>query len=63
MAQAFKPNGNAKAARVNLSYPVPTLRSHREWMGQPAYATYGIPFESYMSNTGDFLVDAKGDGK
>ena len=63
MAQAFKPSGNAKVTRVNLRYPVPTLRSRRERMGQREYATYGIPIESYMSNTGDFPVDVKGDGK
>jgi hypothetical protein len=63
MAEAMQLGGNAEAARVNLFYPVHTLGSHKEWMGQPEHATYGIPFESYMSNTGDFLVDGKGDGQ
>jgi hypothetical protein len=52
-----------RVTRVNLTYPASTLRSHREWTGHREYATYGIPFESYMTNTGDFPVDAKGDGK
>ena len=63
MAQALQPAGNAEAARVNLTYPVQTLGSHREWMGQPEHATYGILFESYMLNTGDFPADDKGDGQ
>ena len=32
-------------------------------MGQQEHATYGILFESYLQNTGAFLVDAKGDGQ
>ena len=27
------------------------------------HATYSIPFESFMMNTGDFLLDAKGSGE
>jgi hypothetical protein len=39
------------------------LGSHKEWMGHQEHATYGILFESYMTNTGDFPVDVKGDGQ
>jgi hypothetical protein len=40
-----------------------SLGSRRERMGQQEHATYGILFESYLQNTGDFLVDEKGDGQ
>ena len=42
-----------------LELPRESLGSHREWMGHREHATEGISFESYISNTGDFLVDAK----
>jgi hypothetical protein len=51
------------AAWVNLHYPVQSLGSRRERMGQREHATYGMLFESYLQNTGDFLVDEKGDGQ
>ena len=62
-ASALKRAGSAEAARVNLNYPVQSLGSRRERMGQQEHATYGILFESYLQNTGDFLVDEKGDGQ
>ena len=31
--------------------------------GVQQHATYRIPFESFMMNTGDFLLDAKGSGE
>ena len=40
-----------------------SLGNRRERMGQQEHATYGILFESYLQNTGDFLVDEKGDGQ
>ena len=60
---ALQRGGSAAAARVNLHYPVQSLGSRRERMGQREHATYGILLESYLQNTGDFLVDEKGDGQ
>ena len=34
----------------------------RGW-GVQQHATSSIPFESFMMNTGDFLLDAKGSGE
>ena len=51
------------AAWVNLNYPVQSLGSRRERMGQREHATYGMLFESYLQNTGAFLVEAQGDGQ
>jgi hypothetical protein len=31
--------------------------------GVQQHATYSIPFEAFMMNTGDFLVDVKGSGE
>ena len=60
---ALQRGGSAAAARVNLHYPVQSLGSRRERMGQREHVTYGILLESYLQNTGDFLVDDKGDGQ
>jgi len=52
-----------RATRINLHYPASTLGSRKERMGQRVHATYGMLFESYMLNTGDFPEDDKGDGQ
>jgi hypothetical protein len=62
MAEALDLAPHAKVTRVNLTYPASTLGNHKEWMGHTEHATYGISFESYMTNTGDFPVNVKGDG-
>ena len=60
---ALQRGGSATAARVNLHYPVQSLGSRRERMGQQEHATYSILFESSTVNTGSFLKDVKGSGK
>ena len=63
MAEALDLAPNAKVTRVNLTYPASTLGNHKEWMGHTEHATYGISFESYMTNTGDLMMDVKEGGK
>ena len=48
--------------QVNLTYPVDTLGSRRERMGQRERATYIISFESYNVNTGDLRKHGKEGG-
>jgi hypothetical protein len=56
--------GVAMATRVNLSYPVTIdWGATKRGRGTQKHAIHTIPLESYMTNTGSFLQDAKESGK
>ena len=51
------------ALQVNLTYPGERLGSRRARKGREQHATYLIPLEFSMLNTGDFGRDGKASGK
>ena len=57
-----KNHGLMATPQVNLTYPVDTLGSRRERMGQRERATYIILLESYIVNTGDLMKHGKEGG-
>ena len=49
--------------QVNLTYPADNWGAAKSGRGLKERATYIVPFESYMTNTGDFLQGCKGKWK
>ena len=58
----IKHNRIMETPQINLTYPVDSLGSRRERMGQREHATSSILLESYSVNTGDLMKHGKEGG-